>query len=115
MKAIKINPMDMQITEIDLPEMEDGSVDVEAIRAHLECKYFDVVRINSRGDGIFVDDEGLYRQGIQGVFRTTWYPEPIIGCGIVMGCSPSGDSIAPTITLRDVIENCEMGTAIPVN
>jgi hypothetical protein len=36
MKAIKINPMDMQITEIDLPEMEDGSVWVEAIRAHLE-------------------------------------------------------------------------------
>jgi hypothetical protein len=46
MKAIKINPMDMQITEIDLPEMEDGSVWVEAIRAHLECEYFDVVRIN---------------------------------------------------------------------
>jgi hypothetical protein len=46
--------MDLQITEIDLPEMEDGSVWVEAIRAHLECKYFDVVRINNRGDGIFV-------------------------------------------------------------
>ena len=115
MKAIKINPMDMQITEIDLPEMEDGSVDVNAIRAHLECKYFDVVRINHEGDGIYVDDEGLYRQGIQGVFRTTWYPEPIIGCGIIMGCNASGDSIEPTITLQDVIENCEMGTAIPAN
>ena len=114
MKAIKINPLEGEIIEIDLAEKEDGSVDIHDIQKHLDCRFFDVVRINNKGDGIYVDDEGLYRTGVQGVFKADkWYPQPLMGCGIILGCDCSGESQPPTITLEEAKRNIDMGIAIP--
>ena len=114
MKAIKINPMDHEIIEIDLAETEDGSVDIHDIQKHLDCRFFDAVRINNKGDAIYVDDEGLYREGIQGVFfADEWYPDPLMGCGIVLGCDCAGESQPPTVTLDEVKRNVDMGIAMP--
>lgn len=114
MKAIKINPLEGEIIEIDLAETEDGSVDIHDIQKHLDCRFFDVVRINNKGDGIYVDDEGLYRAGVQGVFKADdWYPQPLVGCGIILGCDCSGESQPPTITIEEARREIDMGISIP--
>ena len=114
MKAIKINPLDGEIIEIDLAETEDGSVDIHDIQKHLDCRFFDVVRINNKGDGIYVDDEGLYRTGVQGVFKADeWYPQPLMGYGIILGCDCDGESQPPTVTIEEARRKIDMGIAIP--
>jgi hypothetical protein len=106
--------MDLEIIEIDLAENEDGSVDIHDIQKHLDCRFFDAVRINDKGDAIYVDDEGLCREGMKGVFKASeWYPDPLMGCGIVLGCDCSGESQPPTVTLEEVKQNVDMGIAVP--
>jgi len=93
-KAILIDPYARAITEV---EHDDSLASIYAL-LHADC--FDCVRINTVGDVIYVDDEGLYRQ--DQFFAYDRYPNPLAGRGLVLGTGSQGESIDPTITVEDL-------------
>jgi len=92
MKVFVINPVERTITEAEY----SGVYTEIYTLGGFDC--FSVVNI-SDGDGIFVDDEGLLKSG-QSFFGVTGYPQPLAGCGVVIGTDMDGDSVEPTVTLE---------------
>lgn len=92
MKAYLINPHDCTITEVD----HNG--DYKQIYDLIGASYFDVARINEHGDGVYVDDEGLFNHS--DLFRIHDTHQPLAGRGLVLGCDDEGNSIEPTVTLE---------------
>ena len=97
MRAILINPIDHTVTEVE----HNG--DYRQIYEFIDARLFDVARINEHGDGIYVDDEGLFNS--VDLFHLQGYPEPLAGKGLVLGCDEEGNSTAPTVTADWVREN----------
>ena len=81
MKAILIDPEHKIISEVDY----DGNH--RTINKLIGADLFDVVRLNPEGDGIFVDDEGLYRQ--DHFWTVGALPSPLAGRGLVLGVDES--------------------------
>lgn len=90
--AYLIDPTECTVT----PVTYNG--DYKQISKHLGCDYFDVVRI-SDNDAIFVDDEGLLKDG-QHFFAHPDYPDPLAGRGLVLGTDDEGESVSPKVTLE---------------
>lgn len=91
-----INPFTREITEVTF------AGDYSKIYPLIDCDCFDIARINEHGDGICVDDEGLYREE-QSFFYFDGYPQPLAGKGLVLGCRMSdGETVAPHITLQEL-------------
>ena len=103
MKAILIDSQNFNIREIDLKEDDFGEVDITDIHKHLECSHFDVARIGN-GDVIFVDDEGLFRTGVQRAFEHKEYHSLLIGNGVVLGTGSMGESLPPKSTVEEIRE-----------
>jgi len=81
----------------------------------IDCDCFDAARINRFGDALFVDDEGLYKDG-QAFFVHSDYPQPLAGKALVMGCNPTtGDTIAHSTTLKELREKVTWVMPIKVN
>jgi hypothetical protein len=103
MKAIKINPFDQSITEIDLPGGGDLSAIYGALshpEAGIEVNMFDVFRIGGDvTDVIYIDDEGLFKSD-QMFYRIGM--QPLAGIGILVGTDKEGDTIEPSISLDHV-------------
>lgn len=95
MRSYLIDPHTQQITEVE----HNG--DYRQIYEFIQARPFTVVTINDKRDGIFVDDEGLYREG-QRFFKLEGYEQPIAGRGLVLGCDDEGETVAPTITLSEL-------------
>lgn len=108
MKAYLINPYDRTIKEVDYPG--DGDInDIYKLLSTPEhpVDTFDVVRFNDLGDGIYVDDEGLFK-GPQKFFQVTNYHTPLCGCGLVLGCDSEGSSVSPTVDMEWLRANVTM-------
>lgn len=101
MKAIKIDPKNMQVKEIDLPEKE-GEIDLSCLRKEIECNHFDVVRLPN-GDVIFVDDEGLLVEKPAG-FAISSYNQTLMGNGVVIGTGSMGESQPPVSSVQEIEE-----------
>tara|TARA_R110000803_G_scaffold68080_4_gene129824 strand:- start:234 stop:605 length:372 start_codon:yes stop_codon:yes gene_type:complete len=102
MKVYKINPSKLTITELDAPYNEEsGCIDNKFITEQIGCNYFDVVRLEN-GDCIFVDDEGMLREGVQPSFLLGGYEQPLIGNGLVIGSSMDGSSQSPVISKKSL-------------
>jgi len=93
--AFLIDPFECSIRQVKY------SGDFHDIYKHIECDCYDVARINDKGDGIFIDDEGLFK-GKQAFFWPTGRYEPLAGRGLVLGCDDEGESVAPSITLDEL-------------
>lgn len=96
MNAFLIDPFTCTIKEVDY----SGSY--KHIYQLIDCECFDVVRINDKGDGIFVDDEGLLHDKPQAYFICAPYPNPLAGKGLVLGTDGEGESISPKITIEEL-------------
>lgn len=96
MRAILIDPFTRSITEVEY------SGDYHDIYKLIDCDTFTIAPITHRGDGIFVDDEGLFKPD-QAFFKHDGYPQPLAGCGLIMGCDEEGETVEPTISLADTI------------
>lgn len=98
MKAYLIDPATHTIKEVE----HNG--DYKQIYTLIDADCFDVARINDKGDGIFVDDEGLLNDKghTVGFFRVgnDQGAHILAGKGLVLGCNAAGDSISPRITLE---------------
>lgn len=99
MKAYLIDPFEQTITEVE----HDGKL--ETIYALIQCgdSGFDLVHFGTNRDGIFVDDEGLYKKD-QRYFVLEGFPSPLAGRGLVTGCDDEGETVAPKISLRHLVE-----------
>lgn len=103
-----INPFDRTVTEVPY------NGDYNQIYQHIECDTFDVARVNEHGDGIFVDDEGLFREE-QRFFWIDSYPQPLAGRGLYMGCDNEGETVSPYATLDEVKAAIKWVTPIRIN
>jgi hypothetical protein len=99
MRAIIINPVDRSIAEID------HKGDYDAMRQTLQNLngfFTGICRVGlTRIDDLWVDDEGLLREGLP-IFRIKGYPNPCAGGGLILGHDAKGDSAGTTIHLDAV-------------
>lgn len=82
----------------------DGSLEgIYAALSHpdmpVDC--VDCVRLPTGRDGIYIDDEGLFKGATVG-FLIEGNPTPLVGRGLVLGCDEEGNEVAPTVTLLDL-------------
>jgi len=109
MRAFLIDPFRQEVTEINY------SGDFKQIYDLIDAEIFDVARLNAKGDGIFVDDEGLYAED-QRFFLHKSYPQPLAGKGLVLGCDvETGDTASATMTLEQLVDDIEWVMPIRVN
>ena len=81
----------------------------------VDAHTFDVARLNAKGDGIYVDDEGLYAED-QRFFQHKFYPSPLAGKGLVLGCDmDTGESASASMTLEQLVDDIEWVMPIRVN
>jgi len=106
MKAYFINPVVRSITRI----CHDAS-DYRNIDKAIGCEYFTAVDLcRNTCDAVYVDDEGLIngRRDTHGEFWLTVqtprgpYTHQLMGCGLVLGCDPEGDTCAAEIQLHEL-------------
>lgn len=96
MKAYLIDPFAKTITEVEY------SGDYRDIYKHIDADLFTTAMFNEFDDTVFVDDEGLFKEG-QEFFVVSGYPQPLAGKGLVLGCNmDTGDSVEPSITLEQM-------------
>jgi hypothetical protein len=96
MRSILIDPFTRTVTEVEY------NGDFKQIYDLIQCDTYDVARINKHGDGIFIDDEGLFKETEQKFFLHEDYPQPLAGRGLVLGCNEEGESVEPHDSLMDV-------------
>ncbi len=82
-------------------EAVEWNGDYHHIYKLIDAEMYDCARINEHGDGIFVDDEGLFKEE-QKFFLFEDYHNPLAGKGLVLGCDAEGESVAPHITLEEL-------------
>lgn len=95
MRAILIDPFNREISEVEF------NGDFHEIYKLIDCDTFTVATINHRQDGIFIDDDGLFKPD-QAFFWHRGYPQPLAGKGLILGCDKFGESVEPTTTLDEV-------------
>lgn len=109
MRSFLIDPFKQDITEVEY------SGDIEQIYELTDCHTYDCARINAQGDGIYIDDEGLYAEDAR-FFWHSDYPQPLAGKGMVIGCDMETGESAPThTTLDELIEKVRWVYPIKVN
>ena len=109
MRAFLIDPFKQEITEINY------TGDYRQIYDLIDAQTFDVARLNAKGDGIFVDDEGLYAED-QRFFQHKFYPNQLAGKGLVLGCDMNtGESAPASMTLEQLTDDVEWVMPIRVN
>jgi len=109
MKAILIDPKAKQVMQIDY----DG--DYKTIYEHLsftnsfgnshKVRTFDIVRTPTGGDGIYVDDEGLYAPAEDKHWYNIKYNDQdmmLVNRSLVIGCDDEGDSKDCVSTVEDI-------------
>jgi len=84
--------------KIELVRSQIEPTDYEWIKDIIEARMFTFVRLYDNGDGVYIDDEGLYAEQ-----RFFWihrnYPQPLVNKGLFMGTDREGDSIPPQTSL----------------
>lgn len=98
MKAYLINPKEQTITEVDY------NGDFQSIYPLLGPKVttFDVVPLLG-GDGLYVDDEGLWKeeQIPFSIIRNGFLIE-IVNNALLLGCDEEGETVAPTMSIEQL-------------
>lgn len=95
--AILIDPFARTVTQVQ------WNGDYHHIYELTQCDTYDCARINRHGDGVFVDDEGLFKEE-QAFFLIEGYPTPLAGRGLLLGCDEEGESVTPHMSLEEARE-----------
>lgn len=106
--AFLIDPHTLSITTVE------WNGDYKHIYKLIEADCYDCARVSREGDGIFVDDEGLFKQD-QRFFLHADYPNPLAGKGLMLGCDAEGESIAPSCTLDELVSKIRWVLPVQIN
>lgn len=74
--------------------------DIKWIDRLIGCQIFTFVPLYENGDGVYIDDEGLYKEG-QYFWIHKNFPTPLAGIGILVGTDENGDTIPPSISIKE--------------
>lgn len=107
MRAYLINPEDRTVEQVDY----DGNY--KSIYTFIGADTFDVVGME-KGDGIYVDDEGLLK-GPALFFHVRGMDTPLAGKGLVLGTDNDGESVEPKILLETLRQRVRWATPVKVN
>lgn len=105
MNAYLIDPFAQTVTQVEY------SGDYQHIYKLIDADTFDVVYFNRKNDGVFVDDEGLFKPE-QAFFKIAGIPNPLAGKALVLGCDDEGDSVAPSASFEDVQSLVSFGEVV---
>ena len=98
MKAILIDVKNKEVKEV---EHDDT---LKQIYNFVDCATFDVLRLDGV-NGIYVDDEGLFVEDqLFFTYHGDNYSHTLAGNGLILGVDSEGNSISPTITIKEVKE-----------
>jgi hypothetical protein len=64
------------------------------------CTAFDCVRVDDKGDTLYVDDEGLMKVNRLFGIKTQYGEGVLAGNALLLGSTPSGDSCPPKMSLE---------------
>lgn len=97
--AILIDPVQKVVAPIEYDL--DGDP-VEQINGIIESRTYTVANINDHGDGIFLDDEGLFVENPD-FFHYIGAHQPFAGKGLVLGCNmETGETTESQISISQV-------------
>ena len=102
MKAYLIDPEKQEVTEVEY------SGDYKDIYKLIDCSTFEIVGITPKGDGIYVDEEGLYAEkkhlwSFKGIlFKNHLFN--LINKGLVLSSNIVGDTIESDFSLEEIKE-----------
>lgn len=98
MQAFLIDPYKETISEFNY------TGNFEDINKAIESRCFTVVNLDQKGNGMFVDDEGLLRGNLslEKFIKISSYPDPLVGKGLVLGCDDMGESTDTTLTIDEL-------------
>jgi hypothetical protein len=99
MDAYLIDPFAQTVTVVDF------TGDYKQIYQLIQAELFTVVPINMAGDGIFVDDEGLFVDTDEQryfIFTNNGETQLLAGRGLVLGVDGAGESVSPHMTLDEL-------------
>lgn len=106
MKAYLIDPFAKNVTEVNY----DGNYKniYKLISSETNpVSTFTCVNVNEAEDTVFVDDEGLLGDmNSQQFFTLNGYP--LAGKGLVLGTNEDGDSVEPSISLKEFLMDNEI-------
>ena len=96
MKAILIDVKNQEVTEV----LHDDTL--ESIYNHVDCRTFDVVRIDDV-NSIYIDDEGLFVEDqLYFEYSGGTHKVQLAGNGLILGLNDEGDTVEPTLTVEHV-------------
>ena len=107
-KAILIDPHSQTVQPVE------WNGDYKHIYELTGCDCYDVARINKHGDGVFVDDEGLFKEE-QAFFLVSGYPQPLAGKGLILGVDEEGESVEPKVTLERIADTIRWVLPVKIN
>lgn len=97
MRAILIDPFARSVAEADY------SGDWKTIAPTIQCggSPFTLLTINPERDALYLDDEGLFKQG-QKFFSFGSYPTPLGGRALLLGHDAEGETTACSVSLDEI-------------
>lgn len=104
MRAIRINPYDRTVTEVETTGAGPGHRGLYELLSAPTHKVdiFTTVSLGGRdGETIYLDDDGFLQPG-HAVWRLQDYGSPLAGVGVIVGTDDGGDSISTALSVQDV-------------
>jgi hypothetical protein len=98
MRAILIDSINRQITEIDI----DG--ELNAIKKSIKCDYIGLIRVDNKHH-MYIDDEFLINDKHTTGFKPNFYNGQLGGHGIIFAIQGEGDEAPCELSLDDI--QCE--------
>ena len=102
MQAILINPFERTVSAVEY------NGDYKQISQLIDAEHFDVASID-RINGVFVDDEGLFKandtpcqQQFFAISKASGDVIFLAGKALILATDNEGDSIPPTVTIADI-------------
>jgi len=90
-----INP---KAQDIQVVKAKTGNERHEGYSELIGCRMFCFVRLYDNGDGVFIDDEGLYAEE-QNFWIHRNYPHPLANIGVFVGIDEEGTTVPPKTPL----------------
>jgi len=102
MKGLLINPTDKTITEVEIAQGLQPIYDALGNN----CTTFAVPIVYPNGDGMYVDDEGLFKQQ-NGGFQFPNWSYPLLGNALILGSDEEGNSVDVKTTKEELLKDIE--------
>ena len=104
-----IDPFACTITEVHY------NGEHSSIYKHIDADCYDCARLNAEGDGLFVDDEGMFKEDTR-FFLHEDYPQPLAGKALMLGCNmDDGETQAPYTTLDELVRKVKFVMPVRIN